>query len=140
MTNSKNPRFQEALDSNAQVLIVDDLPSTRLILRDMLEQIGFKNICEAADGKDALKKLQQTPTQLVLCDQKMERMTGLEFLNVIRKEPTLKGVPFIVISAHQERHLIDGAQHLGASAYIPKPVDFEALKASVESLLPGKVV
>ncbi len=121
-----------------QVLVVDDVPSTRLVLKDMLEQIGFSRIAEAKDGKDALQKLQKDRAQLIICDHKMDRMTGLELLHLIKQYPYLVDIPFIVLSSHKEPQLIDGAHHLGAAAYVTKPIDYEVLKKTIMEVLHRK--
>jgi CheY-like chemotaxis protein len=114
-----------------QVLVIDDVPATRLILKDMLSEIGFHTIAEASDGREALEKLKRHRAQLIICDHVMKDMSGLDLLDQLRNHPYLVDIPFILVSACREVSLIDTALELGADDYIPKPISFELFKRKV---------
>jgi CheY-like chemotaxis protein len=128
----------DLLSDEPQVMIVDDIPGTRDIMRDMLQEMGFKRIVEASDGREALEKLQSDGAQLIICDYMMKDMSGLDLLNQIRNHPRLVDVPFIVVSAVGDVPVIETALELGASDYIVKPLSFQLLRRKVTDVLRRK--
>ena len=78
-----------------QVLIIDDIAATRTLLRDMLREMGFTDIVEAKDGREALDKLKDHRAQLIICDNVMEGMCGLDLLYQLRNHAYLVDIPFI---------------------------------------------
>jgi two-component system chemotaxis response regulator CheY len=125
----------DLIDNEPQVMIVDDIPGTREILRDMLEEMGFKHIVEASDGREALEKLQKERAQLIICDYMMKDMSGLDLLSQIRNHPYLVDIPFIVVSAVGDVPVIETAKQLGAAEYIVKPLSFQLLRRKVGDVL-----
>jgi len=125
----------DLIDNEPQVMIVDDIPGTREILRDMLEEMGFKHIVEASDGREALEKLQKERAQLIICDYMMKDMSGLDLLSQIRNHPYLVDIPFIVVSAVGDAPGIETAKQLGAAEYIVKPLSFQLLRRKVGDVL-----
>jgi two-component system chemotaxis response regulator CheY len=118
-----------------QVLIVDDIASTRAILRDMLQELGFTQIVEATDGREALEKLKKHGAQLIISDHMMKDMSGLDLLNQIRNHPYLVDIPCIMISAVGDIPVIETALELGASDYIVKPISFQLLRRKISDVL-----
>src|SRR5208337_3322196 len=95
------------LNVKLKVLIVDDLPIIRQILRTLIEEIGFEHIEEAGDGFDALKILRKNNDfGLVLSDWSMPVMDGGELLRHIRGDQNLKDLPFMLITAKVEKDKI----------------------------------
>ena len=88
-----------AIDKKIKVLIVDDFSTMRRICKHLLKQIGFTNIVEADDGTTALNVLRKESVDLVLTDWNMPKMNGLELLKTIRKDPNLKHLPVIMVTA-----------------------------------------
>jgi CheY-like chemotaxis protein len=113
------------------ILIVDDESSIREMLRLFLELKGY-TVASAVNGQDALDYLAQSAElpQLILLDLMMPVMSGAEFRTAQRQTPTLAGIPVALISA--DENLRDTAPVLNAEAYLPKPIDFDALLATVE--------
>ncbi|MFN3568254.1 MAG: response regulator, partial [Caldimicrobium sp.] len=68
------------IDPNIKILIVDDFATMRKIIRNILTQLGFKNILEADDGTTALEMLSKEKVDLVISDWNMPKMSGLELL------------------------------------------------------------
>ena len=118
-----------------QVLIVDDIASTRAILRDMLQELGFSQIMEASDGREALEKLKKHGAQLIIRDHMMKDMSGLDLLNQIRNHPYLVDIPCIMVSAVGDIPVIETALELGASDYIVKPISFQLLRRKISDVL-----
>lgn len=118
-----------------QVMIVDDVSATRAILKDMLTEMGFKDIVEAKSGEEALDKLKQHRAQLIICDNMMDGMSGLDLLYQLRNYAYLVDIPFIVISSNGEVPVVDTALDLGANDYILKPISFKLFKRKVADVL-----
>jgi CheY-like chemotaxis protein len=125
----------DLLSDEPQVMIVDDIPGTRDIMKDMLEEMGFKRIVEASDGREALEMLKADGAQLIICDYMMKDMSGLDLLNQIRNHPYLVDVPFIVVSAVGDVPVIETALELGASDYIVKPLSYQLLRRKITDVL-----
>jgi signal transduction histidine kinase/ActR/RegA family two-component response regulator len=116
------------------LLIVDDVSGNRAMLADLLEPLGF-TIHEAGNGQEALDRLQQHTIDLVLMDVLMPVMDGLEATRRIRLNPGWAALPVIAVSANASGG--DKAQSLaaGASAFISKPIDQEALLQAMSELM-----
>jgi len=129
----------DLLSDEPQVMVIDDIPATREIIRDMLQEMGFSRIEEASDGREALDKLKERGAQLIICDYMMKDMSGLDLLNQLRNHPYLVDIPFIVVSAVGDVPVIETALDLGASDYIVKPVSFQLLRRKVSDVLRRRV-
>ena len=126
-----------AVDLNMNVLIVDDYKTMLRIIRNLLKQLGFENVDEAADGGGAFEILTKGDKTfgLVISDWNMEPMTGIELLRKVRADPKLKTVPFIMITAESKSENVIAAKEAGVSNYIVKPFNAETLKAKLVSVL-----
>lgn len=116
----------------AQILIIDDERSIRNVLKDILTNEGFK-VEEAADGEEGLKKFKTTSFDLVLCDIKMPKLDGLEFLDAVMQ--TNSEVPVIMISGHGNIETAVDAVKNGAFDYIAKPPDLNRLLITIRNAL-----
>jgi len=124
-----------AVDLNMNVLIVDDYQTMLRILRNLLRQLNFKNIDEASDGSEALKKLRSKQFGLVISDWNMEPMTGIQLLREVRADEKLKHIPFVMITAESKSENVIAAKEAGVSNYIVKPFNAETLKGKLTSVL-----
>lgn len=118
-----------------QVLIVDDLPSTRLLLTDMFQEMGFTDIEVASDGKEALAKLLETGAKLVICDHSMRGMNGIDLLMALKNYPNLADIPVIMLSSNRDTPIIETALDLGAADYMVKPISFKLLKMKIADVM-----
>jgi two-component system chemotaxis response regulator CheY len=116
------------------VLIVDDVSSTRALLRDMLMSLGFENVSTARNGSDALQKVHEQDVDLILSDQIMDGMTGTEFLGMLRQIPHLAEIPVILVSSVRDAPMIDSALTLGVDDYLVKPVSMNLLQLKIEDV------
>ena len=123
------------MDTSMNVLIVDDYRTMLRIIGNLLQQIGFRNIDEATDGKEALQKLKKKKYGLVISDWNMEPMTGLQLLESVRADPDLKHIPFIMITAESKTENVLVAKKAGVDNYIVKPFNAETLKGKISSVL-----
>lgn len=123
------------MNSNLNVLIVDDYKTMLRIIRNLLKQIDIENVEEAGDGTEALAKLQAGNFDLVISDWNMEPMTGLQLLQHVRADAKLKGTPFIMVTAESKTENVIVAKQAGVSNYIVKPFNAETLRAKIQKVL-----
>jgi len=116
------------------ILIVDDQELMRLITKNLLRGIGAFRVDEASDGKEALEKLKRKSYDLIISDWDMEVMEGLEFLQTVRKDPVLKDVPLIMMTAEGRPERISQAIESGASGYMLKPLSRALLIQKINAL------
>jgi len=124
-----------AVDLSMPVLVVDDYQTMIRIIRNLLNQLGFKNIEEAKDGKQALEKLNAGKFGLVISDWNMEPMTGYELLQQVRSSDKLKTTPFIMVTAESKTENVIAAKKAGVNNYIVKPFNAETLKGKLKAVL-----
>ncbi len=124
-----------AVDLNMQVLIVDDYKTMLRIIRNLMKQLGFDNVDEAADGSAALQKLREKKYGLVISDWNMEPMTGLQLLKEVRADGELKAMPFVMITAESKTENVIAAKQAGVNNYIVKPFNAATLKSKLQSVL-----
>ncbi|HTY79492.1 MAG TPA: response regulator [Candidatus Bathyarchaeia archaeon] len=115
-----------------RILIADDDPIALEGLRSLLESWGYV-VGTATDGQAALDQLPIVHPALVITDLVMPRMTGLELLESIRRNPPI--IPVIIMTAHGTLENRRRAVASGAAAYLSKPVDIGHLKFLLESVL-----
>ena len=116
----------------ANILIIDDEQAIRKTLTEILRFEGYK-IDEAADGEEGLKKFSDTAYDLVLCDVKMPKMDGIEFLE--KSRAINSDVPIIVISGHGNIETAVEAVKKGAFDFISKPPDLNRLLITLRNAL-----
>ena len=116
------------------VLVVDDQPENRDLIRLALEPLGFV-IREAGDGQEGLDVALASPPDLVLMDLVMPQMDGFEALRRMRASPSLAEVPVVVTSASVFEADKQKSAAEGSAAFLPKPIDLDALLALTASLL-----
>ncbi|MCU0882690.1 MAG: response regulator [Hyphomonadaceae bacterium] len=124
-----------AVNLDAPVLVVDDYQTMIRIIRNLLKQLGFNNVEEASDGKEALAKMKLQKFGLVISDWNMEPMTGYELLREVRSDEQLKGTPFIMVTAESKTENVIAAKKAGVNNYIVKPFNAQTLKAKIASVL-----
>jgi len=121
------------LDMN--VLVVDDFSTMRRIVKKSLTIMGFKNIIEVEDGKDALDILAKEDIGLILSDWNMPVMMGIDLLKAVRGDEKLKKIPFIMVTAEGQKNNIMAAVEAGVSNYIVKPFTPDILKEKIQKIL-----
>jgi len=124
----------EANPKKSRVLVVDDMSSTRALLRDMLTSIGFENVSLARNGVDALQQMAAQGHDLIISDQIMDGMTGTELLETLRLDERYSDVAFIMVSSVRDAPVIDEALNLGVDDYIAKPISIALLQRKIEDV------
>jgi two-component system chemotaxis response regulator CheY len=122
------------IDPNIKILIVDDFSTMRKIIRNILTQLGFKNILEADDGTTALEILKKEKVDLIISDWNMPKMNGLELLKAVRSDETIKDIPFVMVTAEAQKENILEAIKYKVNQYIVKPFTPETLKEKLEKV------
>ncbi|UOF01695.1 response regulator [Bdellovibrio reynosensis] len=112
--------------AETRILVIDDMPSIRDLVKNTLKGMGFKNILEAGDGEEGLKILLQNNSagnniQLVISDWNMPKMKGLELLKQVRATAEWSNLPFVLLTSESERDQVTEAVLAGVSQYIVKP-------------------
>ena len=125
------PWYEARMNARHRILVVDDDPDIRLLIRSLLERAGYE-VQEAEDGKAALRAFYENPPALVLLDVTMPEMDGFQTLERLRD---LSDVPVMMLTARsQELEKVRGLA-AGADDYVAKPFGRQELLARVQALL-----
>ncbi len=116
------------------ILIVDDSPSIRAMLGDMLESAGYK-VMEAVDGHEAFKLVEYLKFDLIITDLSMPVMDGISFIRKAKTLPLCRFVPIVVLSSEEEGSKIEEAKRVGASTYLTKPFKEQQLRSMLRVVL-----
>lgn len=105
-----------------KALVVDDSRVIRMMLTQMLKEIGFAEVGQAGHGKDGMTYLTGNPdTQLALVDWNMPEMTGIEMVEAVRKETNLNDVKLMMVTTESESAQVEKALTMGANEFVMKP-------------------
>nr|WP_276315373.1 chemotaxis response regulator CheY [Alloalcanivorax xenomutans] len=116
------------------ILVVDDFPTMRRIIRSLLKELGFGNVDEAEDGQEALTKLRGGGFQFVVSDWNMPNLDGLEMLKQIRADSDLNHLPVLMVTAEAKKENIIAAAQAGANGYIVKPFTAVTLEEKLNKI------
>ena len=132
MTEYKSDLLFGALTGNGRVLVVDDEPSVRTVVRITLEKAGY-NVLEAENGEKAIEAINTGENRLVLdtviCDIRMPKINGIEAIAYFQRE--YPHVPLIVLTAYPDASMAATFMGHGVVDYLVKPVEAEKLRAAV---------
>ncbi len=120
--------------SALHVLIVDDQQTMRSLVRNSLQQLGVREIAEAADGEAGLRQVITKPVHLVISDFNMPNLDGLGLLRAIRAHPPIKTTAFIMLTGRADRELVQRAVQFGVNNYLVKPFTVAQLKEKLEAV------
>ena len=126
-----------AVDPSMPILVVDDYNTMIRIIRNLLKQLGFQDVDDAADGTAALEKMRNRKYGLVISDWNMEPMTGFELLKQVRADADLGTTPFIMVTAESKTENVIAAKQAGVNNYIVKPFNAETLKSKIDTVFPA---
>lgn len=121
----------------ASILIVDDSSAMRSVIKRIITLSGFEmdNCVEAGDGEDALSVLRKQRVDLVISDINMPRMDGESLLREISADAELSRIPVVVVSSDATESRASRLLALGASAYLVKPFQPQAIREKLEQVL-----
>lgn len=123
-----------AIDVAMPILVVDDYATMIRIIRNLLKQLGFDNVDDAADGTQALEMIAQKKYGLVISDWNMEPMTGYELLKQVRAHQETARLPFIMVTAESKTENVIAAKKAGVNNYIVKPFNAQTLKGKIDAV------
>lgn len=115
-----------------KILIIDDEKDIVDMLSEFLGQRGYK-ISTAFDGEEGLKKFDSESPDIVMCDLRMPKKDGFEFLQEMRS--TRRWVPIVIVSAMSDPSNIMKGYEFEADYYIPKPVNLEETLKTLQIML-----
>jgi len=122
------------VDKSLKILVVDDFPTMRRIVRNLLKDLGFENVDEAEDGVVGLEKLRNGNYQLVVSDWNMPNLDGLSMLQQIRADPALGKLPVLMVTAESKKENIVAAAQAGANGYVVKPFTAATLEEKLNKI------
>ena len=119
----------------ARILIVDDNALNLELARDVLELEGF-DVSTAASGEEGVRQVRENPPDLVLMDLRMPGISGLEALEILRRDG-YNDLPVVVLTASVMKGERERLMEHGFNGYLEKPIDLSTFAAEVATFLPG---
>jgi two-component system chemotaxis response regulator CheY len=134
---SINAKALAARFAATKVLVVDDEPYMRKVVRALLMSIGVRTIYEAGDGPAGLELIRTAAPDVVILDWEMPGVDGPAFLRMVRSPETFPfpNVPIIMLTGHGERSRVIEAVKVGVNEFLLKPVSSKALQDRLISVL-----
>jgi two-component system chemotaxis response regulator CheY len=123
------------MDKGMKILVVDDFPTMRRIVRNLLKELGYANVDEAEDGAAGLARLRAGGYDFVISDWNMPNLDGLAMLKEIRADASLAHLPVLMVTAESKKENIIAAAQAGASGYVVKPFTAATLDEKVTKIL-----
>jgi len=122
------------VQKNIKILVVDDFPTMRRIIKNLLKDLGFENVDEAEDGQMGLDKIRNGNFDLIVSDWNMPNMDGLTMLQQIRADANLSTLPVLMVTAEAKKENIVAAAKAGASGYVVKPFTAAVLEEKLNKI------
>jgi len=123
----------DQVETKKKVLIVDDEPNVRRLLRAMLSKTF--EVFEAEDGRQAIEMASTQRPNVILMDMMMPRLDGLTACHMLKNDPATKTIPVIMVTAIGFELNIKLSQQMGASGYVTKPFSSEGLLDKIAQVL-----
>lgn len=123
------------MDKSMRILVVDDFPTMRRIVRNLLKELGFSNVEEAEDGVMGLARLRAGHFDFVVSDWNMPNMDGLDMLKAIRADAALAHLPVLMVTAEAKKENIIAAAQAGANGYVVKPFTAATLDEKLSKIV-----
>jgi len=118
-----------------KILIVDDSPIMRQMVKTSLRNLNEVNCSEAGSGLEAIEQLALARVALIILDLNMPDMHGLDVLRFVRGQTAYRDIPIIVLTTRGDESSREAALLAGATIYLTKPFAPQLLAARVEELL-----
>lgn len=126
------------MSADIKFLVVDDFSTMRRIIKNLLHDLGYKNVSEADDGNTALPMLKTGKFDFLITDWNMPGMPGLELLKQVRADSNLSKLPVLMLTAEAKREQIIEAAQAGVNGYVIKPFTAVTLKEKIDKILASK--
>lgn len=127
-----------AIDKSLKILVVDDSIGIRLAAKKIFKNLGYTDITIVDDGTTALEKLKEEPYELVVADWNMPKMSGMELLKEMKKDPSLKNIPFLLVTGDENQDNLMSAIQEGISNFMPKPYNAKVLESKINRIFDFK--
>lgn len=115
-----------------RVLIIDDSRANRMVLQKFFKEFGMETV-EAENGLEAIWLLKQTANiDVITVDYNMPKMTGVQFVRLVREKPQLDNVRILMITSEPQREV--EAVEAGVNAFLVKPFDKAAIRAKLDEM------
>ncbi len=132
----KNISEEQMMAKDTCILIVDDFPIMRGIIRRMLtKRFNLNNIIEADDGLAAWDILDKGKVDMIICDWNMPNMTGIALLKKVRADKRLAHLPFVMVTAEGKKENVIEATKAGVTGFIVKPFTAKDLGKKLSLIL-----
>lgn len=118
-----------------RILIADDVPSARKILKKLLSQLGYEDVVEASDGCEGVDLLKAGSIDLVISDWEMPKLDGIGMLEQLRALPENNHIPVLFVTSSAEKEQVEQALNAGVTSYLCKPFGLEILRQKVSELI-----
>jgi two-component system, chemotaxis family, chemotaxis protein CheY len=115
-------------------LVIDDSMPMRRIVANVLARLGHTDVILAANGREAMKRIETEPIDFVITDWFMPEMSGIEFLRKLRETPATRDVPIVIITANASSDDVAQAVRLRVNGYVLKPFTAELLRERIDSI------
>ena len=122
-----------------KILVVDDSPTIRKMVRASLEGLESAEFIEAGTGLEAIEHLAVSRIQIIVLDLNMPDMHGIDVLKFVRRNPHYSNIPIIVLTTRGDETSRQTAQEAGATSYMTKPFAPQTLAKAVRDLLDSTV-
>ncbi|MCU0760389.1 MAG: chemotaxis response regulator CheY [Steroidobacteraceae bacterium] len=126
------------MSAEIKFLVVDDFSTMRRIIRNLLHDLGYKNVSEADDGNTALPMLRTGNFDFLITDWNMPGMAGLDLLKHVRADAALASMPVLMLTAEAKREQIVEAAQAGVNGYVIKPFTAATLKEKIDKILASR--
>lgn len=123
-----------SLREQLQVLVVDDMATSRGLITQALDTIGMPHVATASSAEEALGTMSARAFHLVISDFNMPGMDGLQMLKSIRERSGGDKVGFLLVTGKPDPETISLGQSLGMNNFIAKPFSVEDLKGAIEAV------
>jgi two-component system chemotaxis response regulator CheY len=121
--------------AHLKCMIVDDMTTSRMLIRSTLEELGITQITIAGDGEQALRSLMVQPLPLVISDYNMPKLDGISLLRALRAYGPTSKIAFILMTGKGDQALIEKARPFGVTGYLAKPFNAAQVKAHIEKVI-----
>ena len=111
-----------------RALVIDDSKAVRSIIGKIMRELGFGEIVEAGNGREALERLEEGKPQIALVDWNMPVMNGYEFVCAVRANSAYDDLPLMMVTTETEMDKIITALEAGANEYVMKPFTKDVLR------------
>ncbi len=122
------------INKEIKILTVDDDVVTRKLLTKVLGQIGLNHFEEAESAQEALDRLKQNQFDLVITDWNMPEMSGMDLIQALQKEESLKNIPVLMLTGETNPKQIIAAVKEGLKYFLMKPFDATTLLSKIEEI------